>query len=499
MKQPSLPIAFLSLLALALLSSSGCEPAPFNGGTALPDGSVYSGAIENGLFHGRGQLSWPDGSEYQGEFTRGRISGQGRYVYADDCIYEGEFLNGNFNGEGRYECGGTVWQGEFEQGELLQGSVNWAAGDSYTGAFQDWEPHGRGHRITADGAHYEGTFEYGYLVQGNYRDEQGYRYQGGFEYGYYNGEGKLTQPDGTTISATFEYGEANGEGVRTHQTGDGEPQEERGYFVSGRYYASEKAWRNSGRQQQAAVEARLYSEGDRLQSAFSSLAPQRPGVRDVYALIVGGDGTSPVFTKEVDWVAQRLGGVLDIDGRQLRLSNGSDDRLPLATRTSVRESLKALDAVMDPEEDLLFVHLVSHGDDNGDFMLDERKLPLNDLSAADGKQWLDELGARHQWIIVSACYSGLWKQALASPERAIFTSAAPDRTSFGCGGDSQRTWFSAALYGEALDNGVGDPAAWFRAANARVTEMEKEQGIEEDAHSLPQHAVGARFLNWWQQ
>lgn len=489
-----------SLLAPALLLLvTGCEPAQFDGGTALPDGSVYNGDLKDGLFHGRGKLSWPDGRSYEGQFRRGRMSGRGRLDYNDGCIYEGEFSGGEFNGEGRYECEATVWQGEFREGDLVQGTVSWDDGTSYEGEFRDYQAHGQGRRTTAEGARYEGTFEAGYLVEGRYRDEQGFRYQGGFQFGYYNGEGELTQPDGTTIRATFEYGEANGEGVRIRETDSDKPEKEEGYFVSGRYYPSEQAWRNNTKRQKAAVEARLYSEGDRLQSALDALAPQRPGVRDVYALIVGGDGTSPVFAKEVDWVAERLGSVFDIKQRQLHLSNGSGDRLPLATRTSVRESLKALDKLMDPEEDLLFVHLVSHGGDNGDFMLAEQKLPLNDLSVADGKQWLDALEARYQWIVVSACYSGHWQEALATPERVVFTSAAADRTSFGCGDDSERTWFSAALYGGALDTGIDRPAAWFAAANERVTEMEKEQGFEEDAHSLPQRAVGTEFLDWWKQ
>jgi len=487
------------LLPALLLLLTGCEPTQFGGGTALPDGSVYSGDLENGLFQGQGKLTWPDGRSYEGEFRQGRMTGRGRFDYGDGCIYEGEFLDGDLNGSGRYDCGEAAWEGQFRQGELVKGSATWENGEAYEGEFLDWQPHGQGHRSTTEGAHYEGTFENGHLVEGSYRDEQGYRYQGGFEYSYYAGEGELTQPDGTIIRATFEYGEANGQGVRIRVDDKGEPLEEAGYFVSGQYYPSKQAWRGNDRQQKAAVEARLYSESDRLQSLLASLAPQRPGVRDVYLLIVGGDGTSPVFAKEVGWVSERLGSVFDVEQRQLHLSNGGGDRFPLATRTSVRESLKALDAVMDPEEDLLLVHLVSHGGKDGDFKLAEQKLPLNDLSVADGKQWLDGLKARHQWIVVSACYSGLWKNALASPERAIFTSAAADRTSFGCGDDSERTWFSAALYGDALDKGAADPAAWFAAANERVTEMEKEQEIEEERHSLPQQAVGTEFLRWWKQ
>ncbi|WP_234995063.1 C13 family peptidase [Microbulbifer donghaiensis] len=487
------------ILPALLWILTGCEPVQSAENTTLPDGSVYSGSFKNGLFHGQGSLRWPDGRHYQGEFARGRMAGRGRFDYGDGCVYEGEFLDGQLSGHGRYACAEGVWEGEFQRGDLLKGSVAWTEAGSYEGEFLDLMPHGQGHQVTTEGAHYEGTFADGYIVQGSYRDGQGYRYRGGFEYSVYAGAGELTQPDGTIIRANFEYGEANGEGVLIHKDDNGKAIEEAGFFVAGRYYPSKQAWRGNEKQQKAAVEARLYSEAERLQSTLATLAPQRPGVRDVYLLVVGGDGTSPVFAKEVDWVSTRLGSVFDIAQRQIRLSNGSGDKLPLATRTSVRESLTALDALMDPQEDLLLVHFVSHGDKDGDLLLKENKLPLNDISVKDGKQWLDGLRAQHQWLIVSACYSGQWKEALAAPNRVVFTSAAPDRTSFGCSDDSERTWFSAALYGDALGKGLSDPAAWFTAANQRVTAMEKEQGIEEQSHSLPQYAVGQEFLRWWAQ
>ncbi|WP_295803680.1 C13 family peptidase [uncultured Microbulbifer sp.] len=442
--------AHLSLPFLILLVTA-CKPA-FGGGTVLPDGSVYEGEMQDGLFHGRGELTWPDGRHYRGGFENGFLSGQGEFVYSDGCTYTGEFSEGDLNGQGRYDCGDTAWEGEFHNGDLARGTVVWPGFGSYEGELQDFQPHGKG---------------------------------------------ILTRTDGTEIRASFEYGQANGEGVRLRNSARGEPVEEAGYFVNDQYYPSEQAWINSETTARTSVEARLYSEAERLQAALATLAPQRPGVRDVYTLVVGGDGTQGVFTKEVNWVAGRLGTVFDIAQRQIRLSNGSDGSLPLATRTSVERSLKALDAVMDPEEDLLLVHLVSHGDSNGDLVLAEQQLPLNYLSVADGKRWLDTLNARYQWIIISACYSGQWKDPLASPERVVFTSAAADRTSFGCSDDSERTWFSAALYGDALAEGVNDPADWFAAANRRVTAMEKEQGFEEDFHSLPQRALGREFLRWW--
>lgn len=444
--------ALCTTLPALLLLLSACEAASSSGNTTLPDGSIYTGELKNGVIHGEGELQWADGRHYRGNFANGLFSGQGKFTYSDGCTYEGEFTKGDLNGRGRYTCEDAVWEGEFAQGDLARGSVTWPGYGTYSGELLDFQPHGKG---------------------------------------------TLTYTDGTTIRAQFEYGQANGEGVRVHTTADGEVHEEPGYFVDDQYFASEAAWQRSETESQSALEARLYSEGERLQSALANIAPQRPGVRDVYTLIVGGDGTQGVFDREVRWVAERLGSVLDMNQREIRLSNGSDT-LPLATRTSVQKSLQALDTVMDPNEDLLLVHFVSHGDVNGSLYLADQSLPLNDLSVADGTQWLNALGAKHQWVIVSACYSGHWKDALAAPNRAVFTSAAKDRTSFGCSNDSQRTWFSAALYGDALAQGIGDPAAWFAAANRQVTAMEQEQGFEEESHSLPQHAIGGEFLRWWQ-
>ncbi len=218
----------------------------------------------------------------------------------------------------------------------------------------------------------------------------------------------------------------------------------------------------------------------------------------MYFLAVGGDGSAGVFSREVEWVSERLEGVMDLKRRQIKLVNGGSEDLPLATRTSVREALNALDALMDPEEDLLLVHIVSHGTMNGELVLDASNLQLNNLTVDDGRQWLNGLDVKHQWVVVSACYSGQWVNALAGPDRAVFSSAAEDRTSFGCSDDADRTWFSRALYGEDMSAGIHDPDAWFAAANDRVTAMEKEQGITEEQHSLPQKSVGKGFVRWWQ-
>jgi len=486
-------------LVMVLVALAGCDPVQWPAEVRLPDGAVYDGETRDDLFHGEGTLTWPDGRYYEGAFREGRLHGHGKLVDRRGCVQEGQFVDGVLHGQGQFTCDEATWQGRFEQGELVEGSVSYTEGGSYQGEFRDLAPHGQGLWVTEAGQHYEGRFENGELVEGRYRDEEGYQYEGQFRYFSFHGQGTLTRPDGVVIRGEFENGYAHGNGTRTRPAeGDAQAQVEKGYFVRGRYYASEEAYQKNRHAQAAQIEARLYTESSRLQSVLSSLAPQRPGVRDVYLLVVGGDGTEGVFAREVDWVAERLGSVFDLKRRHVKLVNGGSDDLPLATRTSVREALEALDALMDPNEDLLMVHLVSHGSREGALLLDDHNLTLNDLSVADGKQWLNALKARHQWLVVSACYSGQWVDALASPRRVIFASAASDRTSFGCGDDSDRTWFSKALYGEDMAAGIDDPAAWFAATSAKVTGMEEEQGIDGEEHSMPQQAVGEAFVRWWQ-
>lgn len=486
-------------LVMVLVALAGCDPVQWPAEVRLPDGAVYDGETRDDLFHGEGTLTWPDGRSYEGAFREGRLHGHGKLVDRRGCVQEGQFVDGVLHGQGQFTCDEATWQGRFEQGELVEGSVSYTEGGSYQGEFRDLAPHGQGLWVTEAGQHYEGRFENGELVEGRYRDEEGYQYEGQFRYFSFHGQGTLTRPDGVVIRGEFENGYAHGNGTRTRPAeGDAQAQVEKGYFVRGRYYASEEAYQKNRHAQAAQIEARLYTESSRLQSVLSSLAPQRPGVRDVYLLVVGGDGTEGVFAREVDWVAERLGSVFDLKRRHVKLVNGGSDDLPLATRTSVREALEALDALMDPNEDLLMVHLVSHGSREGALLLDDHNLTLNDLSVADGKQWLNALKARHQWLVVSACYSGQWVDALASPRRVIFASAASDRTSFGCGDDSDRTWFSKALYGEDMAAGIDDPAAWFAATSVKVTGMEQEQGIDGEEHSMPQQAVGEAFVRWWQ-
>ena len=63
---------------------------------------------------------------------------------------------------------------------------------------------------------------------------------------------------------------------------------------------------------------------------------------------------------------------------------------------------------------------------------------------------LDEARIKWRIIVVSACYSGGYIEPLKDDNTLIMTASAADRTSFGCGTESDATYFADALFQHAL-------------------------------------------------
>jgi hypothetical protein len=97
--------------------------------------------------------------------------------------------------------------------------------------------------------------------------------------------------------------------------------------------------------------------------------------------------------------------------------------------------------------------------------------------------------ARPTVVIVSACFSGMFVNALQAPNRMILTAARRDRTSFGCGADERYPWFDGCIL-EALPTATDFLAL---AAGARACVSRKEQEAKVDYPSEPQLFVGAEM------
>jgi hypothetical protein len=222
-----------------------------------------------------------------------------------------------------------------------------------------------------------------------------------------------------------------------------------------------------------------------LRAALDSLAPQRPGRIDLYALLVGGDAEE-VFRREVEAVRQVLDERLGTAGRSVAMVNDLTQPQPEVTLNSLAYALRALARRMDPEEDVLLLHLTSHGLRNHELSLRHPALPLYALSPLYLRSLLDEVGVHSRVVIVSACFSGGFVGPLSTSDTMVLTAASGDRPSYGCGSDSKMTDFSRALYLKALSRTRSLREAAVQTLDL-VREDEKARG---HSHSLPQLRSG---------
>lgn len=464
----------------------------------FPDGTVYQGEFRDGYWHGQGELIAPDNWRYDGEFRQGMMAGQG-VMTGDGRRYEGEFRENNFNGEGRFESDHQgVIEGSFADGDPTHATQR-ISGSEYRGEFRDWRWHGEGRWEDAEGGVYQGTFVEGQLSgRGEYTGPDGGHYRGEFRNSMFHGEGVLERPDGTRIEATFEYGRPTGEGVLYRPGDDGEPEKVKGRWHRGDFIPEGEPL---PREQREAVNQRIVArDADRLQAQLDALAPQRPGQADIYFLGVGGDGSASVFRRDLRIAHDTLAAAFDIERRTVRLLNDRDyGAYPLATPRSIEKALTRLGEVMDPEEDLLFIHLTSHGGQEGNIKLHQPGLALPNLSPAALKAQLDELAIRHKAIMVSACFSGHWLDALKSEDTLIMTASRRDRPALGCGEHSEMTWFTRALYHDTESFSLANPQALFEGAAERIRAWENEEGLSDEGYAYPQFQLGEGMKDYLDQ
>jgi hypothetical protein len=431
-------------------------------------GAVYQGGFANGLFSGRGHLHYPNGDEYDGDFASGKQSGRGTLTLKRGATYTGEFRADAFDGQGRYDDGaGTVYQGHFVKGAFAgHGVITIADGRRYEGEVKQWVPDGEGRLRLANGD----------------------VYQGHFEKGLYDGPGKLTfavpQPDGRT--------------------------RELGLWRAGRL---QPAPEEPSRRVQPNVEVALHSQPALLSQALAALAPRRDGI-NLYLLAVAGDGTQEVFRREVEFVRTQFDADFGTRGHSVLLVNSRNTvgTAPMATISSIRQALKGIAASMDPERDILFLYITSHGSAQHVISLALEGMQLTGLSARDLSLALNESGIRWKVIVISACYSGGFINDLRDPRTLIITAARSDRRSFGCADENDFTYFGRAFFKESLPKSASFEDAFVNARRL-ITDWEDQDAHRggtapadtgtgaQDGHSLPQMNDSAAIrdhLRRWQ-
>lgn len=248
----------------------------------------------------------------------------------------------------------------------------------------------------------------------------------------------------------------------------------------------------------AAPERTMYDQPRQLDAALDALAPQRPGTVDLYAVAFGGDATEDVFRNEVEYVERLFAERFDARGRTLALLNHpeSAERRPLATATNLERALKGIAERMDPAEDVLFLYLTSHGSPEHELLVQQPPLPLDQLDPARLRAALDAAGIGWRVLVVSACYSGGYIEALRDPRTLVLTASSAKRPSFGCGAASEITWFGKAFLTLGL-NRESDFVAAFEHARERVAAWEKRDDMKPSRPQIAQgEEIAAQLARW---
>ena len=228
-----------------------------------------------------------------------------------------------------------------------------------------------------------------------------------------------------------------------------------------------------------------------LSDQLAAIAPQRAGAIDVYSITFAPYADEDVFLRESRMVAGVMAERFGAAGQTLQLVNHRDtvQELPWATPLNLQRTIRRMAQQMDRDNDVLFIHLTSHGARSGQLAAAFWPLSVDALTPQMLKGWLDEAGIRHRIVSVSACYSGSWIEPLAGEHTLVMTAADADHTSYGCGRKSPLTYFGRAMFDEQLRQ-TGLFEASHAEARRLIEQREKDAG-KTDGFSNPQIRVGA--------
>ncbi len=238
----------------------------------------------------------------------------------------------------------------------------------------------------------------------------------------------------------------------------------------------------------------LSTQKDLLDTALGDLDGERPGVTDLYFVGFAGDARDDVFRKDVLAARKVMDDRWGTDGRSVVLINNPRTLLdtPYASVSHLRETLTEIGAAMNPDEDVAMIYLASHGGRDHALAVSLPPLELTPLTPGILRGLLDEAGIKWRIVVVSACYSGGFIDALQDDYTAVFTASESDRTSFGCGHRSDSTFFGEALFQHGLVQHDSLLTA-FDAARRRVEERERAGGYSPP--SSPQSFVGTAMAD----
>jgi hypothetical protein len=238
------------------------------------------------------------------------------------------------------------------------------------------------------------------------------------------------------------------------------------------------------------TEQALVKQPQLLAESLQALDAQRPGIVDLYFVGFAPYAGQDVFQKDVAAARTAVNERFDTGKRSVELVSNPRTVLetPIATASNLRSALSAVGERIDRDEDVVMLFLTSHGGKDHRLSVEFFPLRLDSVNGGDLKAMLDHAGIRWRIVVISACYSGGFIPALADDRTLVMTAAAADRASFGCAHDSEMTFFTDALFSQAMRTERTLLGA-FERARSLVAGRERAEGLSPP--SDPQLFVGA--------
>jgi hypothetical protein len=239
------------------------------------------------------------------------------------------------------------------------------------------------------------------------------------------------------------------------------------------------------------AESLLFDERAQIDAAIDAMTPGLDSSPAVYFVGFAGVAEEHVFAEEIKLAARIVEERFGTAGHQLLLINDRRDidTFPIATASGLAYALKALSEKMNPDRDILFLAISSHGASDASVSISNGGLQLEQLSDEDLAAALKDSGIKRRIIVISACYAGAFIEPLQDPNTVVIAAAAPDKTSFGCSDDRDLTYFGEAFYRDALPHAKTLQQA-FEQAKTAIAARERQ---EHETPSDPQAYFGTQI------
>ena len=241
----------------------------------------------------------------------------------------------------------------------------------------------------------------------------------------------------------------------------------------------------------------MYAQPRLMEAALKQVMPRLADKTNLYLIGFAGDGDENVFRNEVEFVDRQFSERFDSAGHTVQLINNPAtlEQRPLASLTNLQTAVDAVASRMNIEQDVLLLFLTSHGSRAHELYIGMDPLSLDQIAPADLSELLTKSHIRYKVIVISACYSGGFIDALKDDTTMVITAAREDRTSFGCGTKSDITNFGRAFFAEGLNHNDTFTGAFAEAARL----IDAWETRDDDEHSYPQLVTTAQIEAQLQQ